>query len=264
MSNHNNFPQLTHHAEVNELITGARLSLRSVLGDKLLGLYLFGSAATGNFYEGVSDVDLFALLSSKINDQEFLQLDNMHTSLISNYPAWEGRFEIAYASEDALSKFPDESHSIAVLSPGEPFHIKELGLDWAINWHVLGQQGVTIYGSPAEEVFSFISNSDFIEVVRAQVIEWVDWLPHTKDSAKYQAYAVLTLCRALYVITKGKQPSKQVAGEWVRVKYPVWSDLISWAFKTRLESEDDVNDPSSSYPQVEKFITFVASETNPE
>ena len=37
---------------------------------------------------------------------------------------------------------------LAVVSPGEPFHLKALGKDWLINWYMVREVGVTSCGPP--------------------------------------------------------------------------------------------------------------------
>jgi hypothetical protein len=44
-----------------------------------------------------------------------------------------------------------------------------------------------------------------------------------------QSYAVLTLCRALYTDTHGKQASKKQAALWARAYLPQWPRCYSRA-----------------------------------
>jgi hypothetical protein len=67
-----------------------------------------------------------------------------------------------------------------------------------------------------------------------QVLEgW--WKPmladhHWLERSEYQAYAVLTMCRALFTLREGQFVSKSAAARWARnVLGAEWSGLIDWA-----------------------------------
>ena len=72
------------HARVAEL---AGL-LEQELGADLLGLYLFGSLATGGFVEGRSDIDLLAVLVRDVDAERLSALERLHTGFVAQYPRW--------------------------------------------------------------------------------------------------------------------------------------------------------------------------------
>jgi len=95
----------------------------------LAGLYLFGSLVAGDFDVGVSDVDLIAVLTSDPSDDLVARLGRMHDALASENPVWAGRIEVVYVSAAALSRWWEGIARLAVISPGEPFHVVEGGPD---------------------------------------------------------------------------------------------------------------------------------------
>lgn len=96
--------------------------IESRLGSNLLGLYLFGSLATGGFYPGKSDLDLIAIVKAEIEGGDQLEaLRRLHDAFVSERPTWVERIEVAYVSREVLQTFSDRpSGTIAVISPGEP------------------------------------------------------------------------------------------------------------------------------------------------
>ncbi|PYE54172.1 aminoglycoside adenylyltransferase domain-containing protein [Deinococcus yavapaiensis] len=68
-----------------------------------------------------------------------------------------------------------------------------------------------------------------------------------------QAYAVLTLCRALYTATSGEQVSKRRAALWASERLPNWSTLIVWA----LARHDEEGTRSPSQDRFEEVVRFV-------
>jgi predicted nucleotidyltransferase len=68
--------------EAAALAARLREAQRNVLGDRLLALYLFGSATTGSFEAGVSDLDTLAVLADDLNGGDLAALADMHKKLI--------------------------------------------------------------------------------------------------------------------------------------------------------------------------------------
>ena len=101
---------------------------RRVLGTDLVGSYLFGSAATGAFEPGVSDLDTVAVLQHDPTERQLARLRVLHASIVRAMPEWDGRVEAVYLSTHALTNFRTTSPA-ARISPGEPFHPIEVPTD---------------------------------------------------------------------------------------------------------------------------------------
>jgi hypothetical protein len=64
--------------------------------------------------------------------------------------------------------------------------------------------------------------------------------PARLESGEYQAYAVLTMCRALYTLEHGRIVSKPVAARWAWVTLGKrWAALIDWALAWRHAAPSD-------------------------
>ncbi len=102
--------------------------LMKELGDRLIGLYLFGSLASGTFHDFKSDLDLFAVIAREIEEgDQFDALASLHTAFVSAHPTWAERIEVGYVSHAVLQSFIEiPSGRIAAISPGEP-RTKSLG-----------------------------------------------------------------------------------------------------------------------------------------
>lgn len=85
-------------------------------------------------------------------------------------------------------------------------------------------------------------------------IEWQDWIVHTKKSLEYQYYAVLTLCRAMYVIYHHEQSSKLESGTWAITQFPKWQDLIQRALIKAGPSEASNDFVEETYQEVTAFV----------
>jgi len=248
---------VTPFPTIDLLLDELRGRIQPLLGDKLIGLYLYGSLVTGDFDHTHSDIDLLAVLHSGLSGEDFARLDAMHGAFVAAHPQWKDRIEIAYLEQDALRTFRTQSSPIAIISPGEPFHFKEAGKDWLINWWIVRRQGAALYGPPAAAVIGPIGDDEFQQAVRQQVAEWRSYV-YEAQRRKSQAYAILTLCRALYAFHNREQVSKRQAAEWAADYFPQWGPLIRSAWQWRIALDEDGVDHAATRPATVQFAAAVA------
>ena len=73
---------------------------------------------------------------------------------------------------------------------------------------------------------------------------------------KGQAYAILTMCRALYVHRTGEQASKRQAARWAREELPQWADLIQSALAWREAWREKQVDHAATRAETIRFVNF--------
>lgn len=251
---------MTPYADVNQILDRLRAQMRAILGDKLVGLYLYGSLAAGDFDAGISDMDLLAALTSDLDGREFDALDAMHRATAADYPDWDDRIEIAYLSIRGLNTFRTERSPLGIISPGEPFHIIQAGADWLMNWYMVRKMGRTIYGPPPAEVIGPIADEEFIQTVKDHARAWQGWIADYSQRRKSQAYAILTMCRTLYTCHHRAQVSKRQAARWVAERYPQWAALVMQAWAWRMADEDEDADPAVTVPETQAFVQFAVGQ----
>lgn len=239
--------------DINALLEQLVSNIHTILGDRLVGVYLFGSLVTGDFDRGSSDIDLLAATSADINEREFEALLAMHNDFAATHTYWAGRIEVLYLSVMGLKTFRTQRSQIAVISPGEPFHIKDAGDDWLINWYTVREKGIVLFGPPQETLIDPTSKEEYISSVRDYTHLWKERMqqPHSRPS---QAYAILTMCRALYAITYGEQVSKKRAALWTQQELPEWSELIRNALKWRENWRDEDVDHDATFAETKRFV----------
>jgi predicted nucleotidyltransferase len=66
--------QATAYPHVNEVLESLLAQMRDSLGEKLVGLYLYGSLIAGDYDDDTSDIDLLAATTDGINEAEFSAL----------------------------------------------------------------------------------------------------------------------------------------------------------------------------------------------
>lgn len=79
-------------------------------------------------------------------------------------------------------------------------------------------------------------------------------------SRKAQAYAILTMCRALYTLKYGEQVSKNHAALWVQQEFPEWASLMQNALSWREAFRDENVDHDTTFPDTLQFVRFAISQ----
>lgn len=251
-------PDPTGYPAVNQVIGELFAGLQSILGSKLVGLYLEGSLILGDFDIAASDIDLVAALSAEIDDPEFAALEAMHAALAARHPEWDDRVEVCYISLAALASVRTSTNQIVNISPGEPIHRTQTRREWIMNWYLTRERSLTLFGPAPREIIEPISQAEFLASVRDHARGWNEWVEQMRGRYA-QSYAILTLCRGLYSIQHGDQVSKKAAAEWSIEQYPEWApvirDALLWKETTRRETDpaDDV------FPRTRQFVLFARS-----
>jgi hypothetical protein len=240
---------------MQQVLDSLRAGIEGVLGAQLVGLYLYGSLTTGEFTEGVSDVDLLAATAADLTDEQLGRLREMHAGFVRQHPAWDDRVEVAYLSTRGLRTFRTERSPIGIISPGEPLHRLSAGRDWLMNWYLVRIGAVTLLGPPPASLIPPVSMGEYLAAVREHAAYMCGTLAERR-SIKEQSYAILTLSRALYTVRYGEYVSKQQAAEWMKGESPEWSGRIDHALEWRCDSAPR-DDPETVFPETERFVSGV-------
>jgi len=246
----------TPYPDIDRLLDDLLHRIRQILDTRLVGLYLYGSLVTGDFCPGVSDVDLLAATRADIDQTEFDRLRELHLAFVGNHPEWDNRVEVAYLSVAGLRTFKTQESVMAVISPGEPFHFKAAGKEWLINWWQVRERGVALYGPDPKTLIEPISRQEFLDTVQEHTQHWREWVRDSR-SRKGQAYARLTLCRALYAVVNGEQVSKRRAALWAQECLPQQVKLIEQALEWRKAEDDEGIEHEATFPETECFVHFM-------
>ena len=215
-----------------DVLNAIRDSIIDEMGSSLVSLYVYGSLVAGGFDAEISDIDLIAVLSDDPSKELSAGLETMHESLARQHPEWAGRIEVVYVAEARLQRLPEVIPRMAVISPGEPFHLVTAGPEWTLTWYPAREEAVALIGPPISTVIPEIPQDAFLDAVRERLKQFRTEL-NEDDSLGSCAYVVFTVCRGMYTLKFGSRPSKMRAGEWVAHEFPEWADLIESALVWR-------------------------------
>ena len=214
-----------------ELLRRLGVGLGRELGEELLSLSVHGSWVAGDFKLGRSDLDLLAVLAKDPDEGTLARLTALHADISAEAPDWDDHVEVDYVSVAAVRSVlagDGSEHSMVRISPGEPIHLVHVDRHYLLNWRSAREHDYWIVGRAPSEVLPPIPDALVREVVIEHARQWPAWLDGA-SGPEFQAYAVLTMCRALAFLSTGRQWSKHAAAGWAQELLPEWRGLIIWA-----------------------------------
>jgi len=240
-SNRITFP--TPYPDINIMISRLLSEVQSILSASFIGLYLHGSLANGDFNPRSSDIDFLVVTDSNLPIETISNLKDMHAFLFSSRLAWSQKLEGAYLPKGDLRCHDPANAPIPWLGMDGHFAFERLGSDWIIQRHILREKGIVVFGPPLMPMIDLVSAEDLREAVRGSLRDW--WSPpfpspERFNSDKYQAFAILTMCRSLFVLKFGAVASKPAAARWAQSMLgEPWNVLIAEAADLQNEMKFD-------------------------
>ena len=244
----------TPYPGVNEVLALLLSEVRLVLADEFVGVYLYGSLASGDFDPEGSDIDFLVTTRSPLSAATVASLEAMHARLGAGGPQRAHGLEGTYIPHAALRRFDPGSPAAPTINEGR-FYLEKHGTEWIIQRRVLREHGVVVAGPPIRHMIDPVAPDEIRYAVYDLLHSW--WATFLVDATRmenssgYQGYAVLTMCRALYALEHGAIVSKPVAARWAqRTLGEPWAGLIDDALLWRHGRQ------SRRLPDVLAFIRY--------
>ncbi|MBN2386071.1 MAG: DUF4111 domain-containing protein [Anaerolineales bacterium] len=223
----------TPYPYVNAVLDRLLVGVRAALEARFVGLYLHGSLAYGDFTPQTSDLDFLVVTGGPLPNEVFSALQAMHARLRAEGTSWTQKLEGAYIPQKALRRHAPDHPAVPWLGVDGHFARESLGPDWILQRWILREKGIVLAGPPLDALIDPLSGDDLRAAVRGSLGEW--WSPpfpspERFQSDAYRAYAVLTMCRSLYVLEHGRIASKPQAATWaVQTLGSPWAGLAAQA-----------------------------------
>ena len=233
----------TSYSEVNTVLDLLLSEVRALVGEELLGMYLYGSLSLGAFETGSSDIDFLVATVDALADERVRALSNMHARLLTSGLSYATRLEGFYLPQAALRCSDPANARYPFNAQADGLLMVELGSDWVIQRHLVRETAIVLWGPPPQTLLDPVLPS----ALRAGVIDrvtsyWNQQLDHPEwlRTREFQAFAILTMCRALYTLACGEVVSKTRAAAWPREALGTpWVQLIDRALLWRHDSRSD-------------------------
>ena len=183
---------------VTEILKTLLASLQDSLGENLVGLYLRGSLALGDFIPETSDLDILAITETLVTETEFSRLLALrhHLDTLSN--TYAQRLEIAYIDRKNLGRF-EPGLRFPTLGQGEVLTWSEHRDNWILERWTVREHGLVLFGPQPRPLIDPISPAETTQAVRSHLQDWADWANDLDDAdwllpLSHKVYVVETMC----------------------------------------------------------------------
>jgi predicted nucleotidyltransferase len=224
----------TPYPDVNEILDALLANAQKILAEQLIGMYLFGSLANGDFDQH-SDVDVLIVTDGVISEDRFHLLKVMHEGFQEIDSPWATQLEVSYFPLKAIRRYePKQDHHPHLdRGLGEQLHVMAHETDWIVQRHILRERGITVVGPEPKTFIDFVSGNDLQSAMLPILFQWYAKKleqPNPFGTRGYQSYVVLSICRILYTLQTGEVVSKPVAARWAEEALDQrWAPLIDRA-----------------------------------
>jgi hypothetical protein len=251
------FTEPTPYPEVNGVLLRLLDGARGILGKEFVGLYLYGSLASGDFNQQRSDIDFVVVTRNLLPQAMIDALEEMHKGFASSSEKWDRKLEGVYMPLAELRAYDANGPELPSVNEGR-FYLAQRGSDWVIQRHTLRAHETIVSGPSIRDFIDPVTPDQIRSAICAIMHEW--WAPMIDDAAwldgrpEYLAYAVLTMCRVLYTLEFATAVSKTRAAQWaIKTLEKEWAGLVKEALGW-----------PESYPQnlaqVQAFIRFTLAQ----
>lgn len=236
-------PTAVNRPEVDELLHALTDGLQQILGDRLVGVYLFGSATRDDF-DRESDVDVVVVTTEDLTTGALTELRAMHARIAGLDSSYATQLEVSYIPGKAIRKYdpPDVVHPRLDRGRSETLGMMSHDADWVIQRHLIREHGTVLFGPPPQTLIDPVSGDEMRQAMRDLLGEWLAPLvanpPHVHTRG-YQAFLVLSTCRILYTLEHGDVVSKRAAAQWGEESLGSrWRPLIKRAWVGRINPDE--------------------------
>jgi len=154
--------------EVIDMLTAVLPSMHEALGDNLMGVYLRGSLAMGDFDPVTSDLDFFAVTERPVSEAAFTVLVAVHARLDVLPNHYAGQLEGPYIDRSAARRFrPGERYP--TIGRGEALAWHEHGYNWVLERWMVREHGITVLGPNPKTLIDPVASNELRTAARLRM-----------------------------------------------------------------------------------------------
>ena len=217
--------RISHHPypELREVLGAFASEIKAELAENLVGIYLVGSLASGDF-DLDSDVDFLIVIKAKLTEQNRKNLRAIQARVhgIDSYPA--KHLEGSYISINDLNDWSSVGKKELYYfdngstTPEQSVHDN----NWHVRW-ILRERGIALIGDEPATLLPAIPLDELFREMKASMIQILkEFEPSINQPLNFwnsqfgQPFVVLTCCRILHALHTGTIQSKKVGAEWAK------------------------------------------------
>jgi len=269
-----NTDKITQYPELDVVLHGHAVRLQETLGDLLIGVYLLGSLAIGDF-DSTSDIDFVVVTAAEMSESQVKQVQSVHDQTYGQDNRWVKHLEYSFFPLNVLrhpsspfshdGRAQDKNRELWYFEHGSPKiersdHDNSLVVRWTLK-----QKGVTVFGPEPSSLLDPVSPDALRAEIQDSLIGWGNEL--LKDAEPYrnrffQAFIVLHYCRMLQDLDEGRITSKREGALWAKSNLdPKWISLIEYCWNDRQDSKIHISQPAVSeiFQEVLAFVEYAVA-----
>ena len=198
-------------------------SIRELLGDDLVALYVHGSLVTGGFVEGKSDLDLLGIVGHALDgEQADRLLGKFESNLVTM--AYDADFRLVTTAVASAPSAPGWTPTLAYevqVRPtgGEPLRaIRRPAIepDLVVELSQVRTWGWALVGPEPSELIGAVTDEQVVAVGDGHLARWLA-IPF---DPRVDELMVFTACRVWRFAETGEHVSKADAASWVLAQRP--------------------------------------------
>ena len=236
-------PQIPEYPypELQEVINIFVDEVAAELKENLVGIYLVGSIASGDF-DLDSDVDFLVVTNTELTEANMKPLQDIQTRIheIDCYPA--KHLEGSYISISDLNDWETVGKKkLYYFDNGSTtYELSTHDNQWHVRW-ILRERGITLTGQKPETILQAIPPDELTNEIKASLFQVKIFFgdetnrPLSFFNSRFgQSFVVLTYCRMLHTLHTGTVQSKKIGAQWAKQFVdPKWVKLIDQAWNER-------------------------------
>ena len=229
------------YPELREVLNIFVDEVAAELKENLVGIYLVGSIASGDF-DLDSDVDFLVVTNTELTEANMKSLQDIQTRIheIDCYPA--KHLEGSYISMSDLNDWGTVGKkNLYYFDNGSTtYELSTHDNQWHVRW-ILRERGITLVGQKPETILQAIPPNKLSNEIKASMFQVKRFFedeinrPLSFFNSRFgQSFVVLTYCRMLHTLHTGTVQSKKVGAQWAKQFVdPKWVKLIDQAWNER-------------------------------
>ena len=211
------------------------------LRENLVGIYLVGSIASGDF-DLDSDIDFLVVTNTELTETNLKSLQDIQIKIhdIDCYPA--KHLEGSYISISDLNNgnIVGEKKLYYFDNGSTTYEESTHDNQWHVRW-ILRERGITLIGPNPKTILKSIPVSEMLNEIKTTMLQVLKVFqdemnrPLSFFNSRFgQSFTVLTYCRMLHTLHTGTVQSKKAGTKWAKEFVdPKWIKLIDQAWNER-------------------------------
>jgi hypothetical protein len=267
--------KMTPYAELDDVLQNHAMRLKETLGDFVVGVYLVGSLAIGDF-DLTSDSDFIVVTNGELSSAQIEEVQSVHNQTYNEENRWVKHLEYSFFPRDTLnersSPFSPEGRTDDPRRElwhfdhgGRQLERSDHDNSLVVRW-TLREKGVVVIGPEPASLLNSVSPDALRSEIRNTLVGWGRELlddPGPYRNRFFQAFIVLHYCRMLQDLDEARVTSKLEGAGWAKANLnPKWIPLIDFCWNERQDTEIHISQPAipEIFNEVLAFVKYAVAQ----